>query len=656
MQPLNEASRFYLEPWEAHPDSILSIGLTPNGEKFFIEVYSECTDSEGRKNYTSPISYKDGNFVSRRFKHGYKSVTRRDASYPQYEVAITDYSVQVLQCWKGNRVIRDNAKNHFSKIFLRELAAELNASRAAKFRSDKTIPTSEWFDSHDTFLSERGITLSPYQKVAAFNACNSGSYALFCDPGTGKTAMMIRKLDYVIEHSSGQCLTLILCPKAVRTNWRNELKKFSRQYPNCAILTLDGGNSSVRTANFIQQYAANASKHIILICGYENFVTTPEIHPLAWSLVALDESHNIANPSTRRTKTLVEFVAKVPNKIIATGTPFRNSPFDIFSQFEFMGKGYSGFDSFHAFKAFFGEYGAPNAYNGQQKLIGFNHIPLLQERMAKHAFVIRKEEALPYLPKKSFSIKTCEMSTSQKKTYRQLCEMLIAEIESYGPSPDSITVNNILTQMLRLAQITSGYVPTDAGELNRFNDNPKLDLLVSHLLGSSSEDEEEGSEGVLSDPNRKAIVWVAFKENVKMITSRLALEGIKCVTFDGSSKEEQRDEAVAAFNNDPSVRCFVGIAASGGVGLNLVGFDSTRPDEYTTNATDVIFYSSNWSSIHRLQAQDRAHRHNTRVPVHVVDLLCDNSIDEEIYSRVEGKIEMSLSLQDLKQILLTLSK
>lgn len=653
MKPLNEVSADFLREITAEEcgDTILAVGLSKSGDKFFVELYDEHLDSAGVKHYHSPSSWYASRFVETRFKHGFRRVIRAGATYPQYEVAISDYSVSLFACWKGKKEFRDSAKPYFAKIFFRELKAELNAKRSQAFRESVTIPTDEWFDSHDKYLLSRGITLSPYQKVAAYNSCQTEAYAFFCDPGTGKTAMMLRKLDYVIEHAKKSTLNLVLCPKNCRTNWEREIGKFSRNTDNIEILFLSGANSTDRTINFATSYAKASGKHVVLICGYENFVTTPNLHALQWDLVMCDESHNCANPSTRRTKSLVEFAKNVKNRVIATGTPFRNSPFDIFSQFEFLGTGYSGFDSFASFKEFFGRYGAPNAYNQQRQLVGFENIPLLQERMAKHAFVIRKEEALPFLPKKTFSIKTCEMGPSQKKTYIQLLNMLMAEIDSYGDNPDTITVNNILTQMLRLAQITSGYCPTDAGELNRFDENPKLELLVDCLKGSSDSD-DEGSPGVLSDKNRKAIVWCTFKENIKMIRARLELEGIKCVTFDGSSSLLEKDNAVDSFNNDRSVQVFIGIAASGGVGLNLVGFDSTCADEYETNATDVFFYSSNWSSVQRLQAMDRAHRHNTRVPVHVTDLLCEHSIDTEILDRVEGKIEMSLSMQDLKNILL----
>lgn len=666
---LKTPSEEYLEPASNLGEATLHITVTTNGKHFIAEVYDEVVTTtyqrnedgsfvreEGKlkeitlKECRPPRSMEAQNFIHNRFKHGCRSITRKGIFHPIFEIPITDYSVALIQkTWTGKKIISEAAKPFFNKIFLREFRAEQNARRTAEYKCNSIVPTSQWFDEHDAKLLENGITLNPYQKTASFNACMSNSYGFFCDPGTGKTAMMIRKLDYIVDHAQRETMTLIVCPKSVRLNWINEIKKFSTNNHRLFITTLSGNSGVDRAVNIINALSSDEAqnKHIVIISNYESFVQTPKLHNLEFDLLLADESHNFANPSTKRTKTFLEVRNKFHNVIIATGTPFRNSPFDGFPQLELLGEGYSGFDSFNAFKQFYGLYSAPQHYNGMQRLEGFQNIPLLQEKLAKHAFIIRKEEALPHLPKKTFNILQCNLTKEQMEVYLQLCNQLAAEIESYGPEPDSITVNNILTQMLRLAQITSGFAVTDQGTISRFDPNPKLELLIQSLLGTSNSEEDEP--GCIEDKNNKAIVWCAFKENLKMIHGRLALEGIKAVTFHGST--EDKDDVVQQFNCDPETRVFVGIAASGGVGLNLVGFDPYNPTAYTTNTTNIFHYSKNWSAVNYTQSNDRAHRHNTRVPVQITNMLVPNSIDVEIHDRVTDKVQMGMTLQNIKKIL-----
>lgn len=655
------STKKYLYPETDLGKAILQITLNKSQDAFQLEIYDKLPLREIVDNLTGqhrniqdlgpPTSYNASSFVTRRFKHGFKVLNRKNVYHPIYEVPITDYTTKLIKHgWTNPKLVSSTAQPLFDSIFMREFYAETNAKRTHEYKESSKVPTSEWFDKHDAFLLTQDIALNPYQKTASYNACFSKGYALFCDPGTGKTAMMLRKLDYVLDHSDRQTLTLIACPKTIRSNWINEINKFSSNKDKIHIVTLNGNNPTDRVVNFINDCSEANGKHIVIITGFETFVQTVQMHNIEYDLLLLDESHNIANPTTKRTKTFLSNKKKFHNVVIATGTPFRNTPFDIYPQLEMMGDGVSGFDSFKAFKDFYGIFAAPSAFTKIRHLEGFQNIPLLQEKLAKYSFIIRKEEALPYLPKKTFSIAECNMTKDQGKVYYALCEQLFAEISNYGPDPDSITVNNILTQMLRLAQITSGYAATDLGTRSVFDPNPKLDLLVKLLLG----DKEEEIDGILEDPDRKAIVWCCFKENLKMIKARLALEGIDSVCFHGTL--EDKDDIITRYNCDINCRVFIGIAASGGVGLNLVGFDPYNPDKYTTNTTDTLNYSTNWSMVNRLQSIDRAHRYTTRVPQHITDLLVPHSIDMEIYNKVTAKVEMSMSLQNIKGILKSIMK
>lgn len=652
------ASQRYLEPERNLGNAILSVSVNAKQDHFIVEIFEEeeretivpGTNTVIKQLHKiTPRSHGACTFVSRRFKHGYRQVSRQGCYHPIYQVPITDYSLALInKAWTNPKRISEVAKPIMNRVFLREFMAESNAKRTAQYKNNAVVPTNDWFDAHDAKLASMGIKLNPYQKTAAYNACMSKAYALFCDPGTGKTAMMLTKLDYVIEHHHVErpVITLVLCPKSISGNWKREIAKFCVNSDKIATIIIRGNSPTDRVVNFMNDAALpdNIGKHIVLISGYESFIQTEKLHKLEYDLLLLDESHSCANPSTKRTKTLMELRKKFANVVIATGTPFRNSPFDIYSQFEILGEGFSGFESFAAFKTFYGVF-SQNYQGGRTVCEGFRNIPLLQEKMAKYSFIIRKEEALPHLPKKTFSLLECNLTKDQYKVYLALVSQLTAEIESYHGEIDSMTVNNILTKMLRLAQVTSGFAVGDLNGITRFNPNPKLNLLVKYLKGSDDDD----IVGVLEDPTKKALVWCAFKENLSCLSERLTAEGIKNVTFHGNT--EDKDAVVDQFNCDRDTKVFIGIAASGGVGLNLVGFDPLNADAYDTNTSDVIIYSSNWSTVNRLQAIDRSHRVITRVPQHIVDFLVPNSIDYEIYDRVQSKVQMGLNIQNIKDIL-----
>ena len=234
----------------------------------------------------------------------------------------------------------------------------------------------------------------------------------------------------------------------------------------------------------------------------------------------------------------------------------------------------------------------------------------------------------------------------------------MAEIESeLETATDRRTVNadNILTKLLRLAQITSGFVAYDAqfdpetGDvlspkgIDRIDPNPKVEAMMTLFK------DEDGIP--LKNKDQKTIIWACWVQDIKTIAARLKLEGIEAVTFYGSTKPEVRLEAEHRFNGDPDCKVFIGNPGCGGVGLNLIGYTPRQGHRYTTNCDHIIYFSQDWSHPKRAQSEYRANRLGTRVKTRCTDLCVRGTIDEEIRARVLNKRQMAAKTQDLREVL-----
>lgn len=443
---------------------------------------------------------------------------------------------------------------------------------------------------------------------------------------------------------------LIVAPKNVRVNWRNEISRFAT---TAGRVTIVRGDQIQRTKCLIEALTDDdpECEWTVVISSYDSVIRTWDAFKMVkWDLAVLDESHFIKDPATKRTKQFLELRETARQRMCLTGTPIANTLFDLWAQFEFMGEGWSGFSNYHAFKSFYAKY-AKNKGRGGNKLTGYQNVPLIRERLARMAFMITKAEALPNLPQKMFDISEVEMSDEQAQAYEDIQTKLALEIENDLASgdPRRMVVTNILTKMLRLAQVTSGFVSWDAvcsddGEelvprsISAFNPNPKVEALIETL-------KEKG-------PDDKTLVWACWIQDVKVISERLTSEGIKHVTYTGATSDVAREEAQRQFNDDPECKVFIGNAAAGGVGLNLLGYDYWNACPMrTTNANHVIYFSQNWSMTHRSQSEDRAHRNGTRVPVRYTDLCVPGTIDEEIRARVVDKKITATTIQDVRDIM-----
>jgi SNF2 family DNA or RNA helicase len=324
-----------------------------------------------------------------------------------------------------------------------------------------------------------------------------------------------------------------------------------------------------------------------------------------------------------------------------TGTPITNVLFDLYTQLEWLGEGFSGFSSFEAFKKYYGKFTKRGRFN---VLTEYKNVPLIQERLARLAFQIRKDEALPNLPEKLLDIVEVEMTSEQMKIYCEVRDNLMAEAKAAMDAaeaegkPRQLIINNILTKFPVFDNEGNEIEPKTC---DRLDPNPKIEALVELFQDKK--------------PEQKTIIWACWKQDIRSITARLKLEGIDVVTYFGETSDEDRDEAVRRFNTDPKCTVFVGNPQAGGTGLNLLGYSPDDPS-CTSNCDHVIYYSQTWSPTTRSQSEDRAHRRGTRVNVRYTDLCIPNTIDEEIRTRVCAKRVAAMSLQDVRVIMQRLTE
>ncbi len=565
-----------------------------------------------------------------------------------YRISATDFNVSIIfSLWEGRIKFDDEvAELEFKRWLLFIYNGNEQARQFKRYKAGEELVGYSYPD-------KEGLELARHQKFAYSNGSQTDGYCFFMEQGTGKTAAGIavacREAVKLAEESRLKRI-IVVCPNNVRLNWQVEMEKFAT-VPNQVVVLR--GTKKQRIERFLKAFIPQAnSQFTVVVVGYDTLKNSGDyIFKLQWDVAVADESHYFKTPGNKRFKTMMKLRDHSNKRLALTGTPITNSALDLYAQFEFIGKNYSGFTSFKAFKNFYGVY--VTGESGFDKLVGLQNHAFMQERMARLCFIVRKEEALPDLPEKVYDVAEVHMTPEQKEIYDQVATQLNLEIENdlataTGNSAN-LVVNNILTKLLKLAQITSGFVvfPRMVDEeggveqersVKRLENNPKLDKLVELIKAK--------------EPNTKSLVWACWVEDIKVIAERLAEEGIKAVTYYGGTSFDARNQAVVDFNNDDKTTVFISNPAAGGTGITLLGYDPMKPtEEQTSNCDQEFYYSQNWSMVHRSQSEDRCHRHGTRVPIKITDLCVPETIDEEIRARVLDKITTALELGDLRKVL-----
>lgn len=591
---------------------------------------------------------------------------RKQAGYGKWKLAGTDYTALIIHhAWPHhNLIFKSEAAQLLYTYLLKRFYIQSNAATiAAKFKLTGEVP-----EMPEDYIEHATLPLTDYQRVALKISLGSSAYALFMEQGTGKTAIVIARICLeaarkraMNDGTGGMYRALIICPQQVRLNWKREFARFATS-PGKTCILRGGKLRMVRTLVDGIRDEKDCAWSACMI-SIDSVATMLDVFKrIKWDIGGLDESHKIKNPDTNRFKALMELDSiRAPRKMVLTGTPITNTVFDLWAQFEWLGNGLSGFSTLPNYRAFHGKWkDAVQGGNGIRKLDGFKNLPLVQERLARLSFLIRKSETGLQLPEKVYDIYEVAMTTSQADVYKRIATKLVAEIDEMlaiaEATGQNITVDCILTKMIRLAQICSGFIKTDDEE-DLENDrmtpgkiyqigkkNPKIDALVDII----QEDWEQ-------DENSKCIIWATFIEDLRAISERLTAEWIPHVGYHRAIQSQYRVKDAAAaedkVNLDKTCRVVVANPSSAGVGLNFLGYDKENPDISPMYINHNIYFSCNWSAVDRIQSEDRSHRRGTRTNVRYTDLVIPYTIDAEIRDRVTSKRDMAMSIQDVRDIL-----
>jgi len=672
MRALTDATAGLLAPIKLAPYDRLYLSLENDGRWFRAKVRAE-NGSTGFKNYPSPNARTGWQQRIQENKH---IVSESDT----WLLAATDYTAEVLRAvWRDQLVptpeaevklqiltsvttMQDGVSEGFA--FFKAVMSQCVAEYKSALKANLSV---EALDSLRAELIRRqfdalpaeahaleqhpDLPLDPHQLAALWLSLKSVGYNLLMEQGTGKTAVTVARvmneIDKVRERKGRMYRGVIVVPRAVRLNWCKEFARFCTRPGK--VVPIRGGYAERARALIETVKDEPEAEFAIAVMSWESLKGSWDfLECIEWDLGVLDEAHYAKTPTSSRSQYTRKLRDICDRRMALTGTPVSNTSLDLYALFEFLHEGGSGFQSWKAFKDFYGVF--EETGDGFNKLVGIQNLAFMKERLTRTAFIVSLDEALPWLPEKTFDTLEAEMGAEQKKVYEAIATELAYSVEDQLDKSDNkaMTIQNILTQLLRLAQVCSGYVSWDkvvdeaTGEVTRpahieyFKENPKLDTLVEELKSKG--------------PNDKTIVWSCFVPCITQISERLTAEGIEHVVYYGSTSEDARTEAERAFNEDPSCKVFVGNQAAGGTGLNLLGYPPHGGEGYTTDSCHTIYYVCDWSYIKRSQSSARNHRRGTRRPVRETDLVVPESVDEDIRVRVMEKKLMAMEVSDVRSI------
>ena len=439
-------------------------------------------------------------------------------------------------------------------------------------------------------------------------------FAYFMEMGTGKSKVLIDNTAILYDNGKINGV-LIVAPKGVYKNW------YSSEIPTHLPdhieknMVLWQANITKQQQKYLDTLFKTGTDLHILIMNVESLSTKKGVDFAARflnshrTMMAIDESTTIKNPTAKRTKNIVALGKYAQYKRILTGSPVTKSPLDLYTQCEFLDPWLLDHQSFYSFRTRYAVMRKMNFGGRSVEIpVGYKNLGELSDKLKPFSDRVLKDDCLD-LPKKTFMKRTVQLTPDQFKVYEQMKKEALAIMNG-----KMTTTANALTQLMRLQQITCGHFKADDGTTQEINSN-RLDELIN----------------VLGELEGKVVIWAHWQSDVRQIIKAVVKDfgNNSFVDYYGLTPQDERQQNIKRFQEDDACRFFIGTPQTGGYGITL------------TAASNMIYYSNGYDLEKRQQSEARIDRIGQEKPMTYIDIICEDTFDERIVKALRKKVNIA---------------
>jgi len=456
-----------------------------------------------------------------------------------------------------------------------------------------------------------------HQLDALEKSWNKDTFAYFMEMGTGKTKVLIDNLSILYDKGKING-ALIVAPKGVIGTWYNqEIPNHLADHVNHKSVLWQANINQKQQDKLDTLFETGEDLHILImnveaLSSEKGTRFATKFLNCHKTLMAIDESTTIKNPKAKRTKNIIALSKLAKYRRILTGSPVTKNPLDLYSQCEFLSPWLLNFASYYSFRNRYAEMKQVNVAGRTIQLVaGFKNLGELSDSVKAFSYRVLKEDCLD-LPEKTYIEREVELTNEQLQTYSTMKAAALASLKG-----KRATAPHVLTQLMRLHQITCGHLKNDDETITELKSNRMTSLLQ-----------------LLEEVDGKAIIWANYVHDIKQIITAIEdkFGDDSIVAYYGKITAEERQRNIEKFQNNPKCRFFVGNPQTGGYGITL------------TAANTVIYYSNGYDLEKRLQSEDRAHRIGQKKAVTYVDLITPKTVDEKIRKALRKKINIATEI------------
>ena len=344
-----------------------------------------------------------------------------------------------------------------------------------------------------------------------------------------------------------------------------------------------------------------------------------------WDFILLDEGHAIAKPTSNRTQYFVGrgkalgLASKAKYRYLLTGTLIANSRLeDLWAPLRYVLD-----DEWLTWADFKRQYLVTKTIPGSyaEIVIGYRHRQELLDLVAAHSYRVLKKDCLDLPEEIPDEVILVPFASGKNPDpfNKSTADMYEDALDSYVEALDMV-MDNPLTRLLRMRQIAAGHI----------KESDTLDETGRKVRGQSytlkSDKVKYALELIENNLPKKTVVFHQFSASGLALEKALAAKKIAFVTQNGAQKDKNMWQK---FQADPDIKVIVVQYQSGSSAIDL----------YASSYT--IYFEPTDSSTIMEQSRARTHRSGQAEACNYVFLLTENSVEEDMYARLEAHEDFS---------------
>jgi len=436
----------------------------------------------------------------------------------------------------------------------------------------------------------------PYQVDGVAFGLHRGGRVLFGDEmGLGKTVQAL----LLAAEFAAEWPVLVVVPSSLRFVWRAQAAHW--------LPHLVGEDAGL--VHVVQHGKDRPSIGARMVIGTYDLVRRCESLRLRpdgrhFLVVVVDESQNIKDYASQRTKAVVGLCKAARRAILLSGTPALNRAVELYTQLEAVLP-----TEMPSFTEFAERYCTKEVQRfGHRTVEKWNGVQRPDELnvVLKSSIMIRrlKKDVLEQLPPKRRIRVPLDPERMDQEALREVEKKVRLLRVAHGDAahPSAKELSNMPELFRRTAEAKIGAVVE----------------YVEHLL----------------QLRMKFLLFGHHRATLDVLEGRLNELGVESVRIDGMTSAAQRPARVARFQEEEHVRVALLSITAAGQGLTL------------TAAQTVVFAELYWVPGQMKQAEDRAHRIGQHDCVTVQYLVANNTLDDVLFRALERKAKSTSHILD----------